>query len=97
MYITYHHKREPVGCARVHDAQEALEPPLVREVILLAPSEMPSDKKYMNESVADDDLKLNLLSEHVAGVAKVVELLGNGGVLAFETSLLKGSKGAALL
>ena len=45
----------------------------------------------------DDALKLDLLSEHVAGVAKVVELLGNGGVLAFEPSLLQGSKGAALL
>ena len=95
--MTYHYKREPVSCARVHDAQEALEPPLVREVVLLAPSEMPSEKKRMNKSVVDDALKLDLLSEHVTGVAKVVELLGNGGVLAFEASLLQGSKGAALL
>ena len=51
----------------------------------------------MNKSVVDDALKLDLLSEHVTGVAKVVELLGNGGVLAFEPSLLQGSKGAALL
>ena len=51
----------------------------------------------MNKSMADHELKLHLLSEHVAGVAKVVKLLGNGGVLAFEPSLLKGSKGAALL
>ena len=51
----------------------------------------------MNKSVVDDALKLDLLSEHVTGVAKVVELLGNGGVLAFEASLLQGSKGAALL
>ena len=95
--MTLHDKREPVSCARVHDAQEALEASLVREVVLLAPSEVPSKKMYANNSVADDELKLNLLSQHVAGVAKVVEPLGNGSVLAFEPSLLQGSEGTALL
>ena len=38
-----------------------------------------------------------LLSQHVTGVTKIVELLGNGSVLAFEPSLLQGSEGTALL
>ena len=36
---------KPVGRARVHDAQEAFEASLVREVVLLAPSEVPPKRE----------------------------------------------------
>ena len=91
---------EPVCCARVHDTQEALEASLVREVVLLAPSEVPPSEKKMELTDGPTKSKSGawvfLLSKHVTGVAKVVELLGNGGVLALEPSLLQGSKSAAL-
>ena len=37
-------KRAPVSCSRVHDAQEALEAPLVWEEFLFAPAEMPPER-----------------------------------------------------
>ena len=40
--------------------------------------------------------RMFLLSKHVTGVTKIVELLGNGSVLAFEPRLLQCTKSASL-